>query len=143
MTGYEMFWPIVAHAVLVIILYGLLSIRRSAVVKAGKAAPHQFRENRDEPAESLVVRNSLANQFELPVLFYVISMILYTTQADNLPALALAWLFVISRYAHAYVHVTSNNLRYRGPLFALGYLAVVGMLVWLAMWLTFSTANPL
>jgi hypothetical protein len=138
MTGFEMFWPLVAHAVLVFLLYGLIGLRRAAVVKAGKARPEQFRENRDEPAESLVVRNAIANQFELPVLFYAVSIILFMTQADNLPAVLLAWLFVASRYAHAFVHVTSNNLRYRSPLFALGFLALVGMWVWLGIWLAFS-----
>lgn len=115
MTGYEMFWPLVAQTVLVFILYGLLSLRRSAAMKSGRAKMEQFRENRDEPAESLVVRNAIANQFELPVLFYVVSIVLFMTQADNLPAVALAWFFVAMRYGHAYVHVTSNNLRYRSP----------------------------
>ncbi|MDE1996540.1 MAG: MAPEG family protein [Rhizobiaceae bacterium] len=140
MTGYEMFWPLVAHAVLVYILYGLLGLRRRAVTKAGKIDPSKFRENHaaDEPAESLVVRNNIANQFELPVLFYACSIVLFVTQADNLPAVILAWIFVISRYAHSYVHVTSNNLRYRSPLFALGYIALAGMWAWLLVWMIFS-----
>ncbi|NLS17998.1 hypothetical protein HGP16_15655 [Rhizobium sp. P40RR-XXII] len=140
MTGYEMFWPMVAHAVLVFILYALLGWRRRVLVKAGRIQPEQFRENHpaNEPAESLVVRNSLANQFELPLLFYACCIVLYTSQADNLPAVILAWVFVATRYAHAFVHVTSNNLRYRSPLFTLGFMALVGMWVWLGIWLAFS-----
>ncbi|NRP84585.1 hypothetical protein GFPCMMHI_00462 [Ensifer adhaerens] len=140
MTGYEMFWPMVAHAVLVFILYALLGWRRRVLVKDGRIKPSQFRENHagDEPAESLVVRNSIANQFELPLLFYVCCIMLYVTQADNLPAVILAWLFVATRYVHAFVHVTSNNLRYRSPLFALGYIVLAGMWVWLGVWLAFS-----
>ncbi|MEF0942877.1 MAPEG family protein [Rhizobium sp. BR 362] len=140
MTGYEMFWPMMAHAVLVYILYALLGLRRQSAVKAGKIKRSQFRENHaaDEPAESLVVRNSIANQFELPLLFYACSIALFVAQADNLTAVILAWIFVASRYAHAYVHVTSNDLRYRSPLFALGYIALAGMWVWLAIWMTFS-----
>ncbi|NTJ66872.1 hypothetical protein G6M50_19310 [Agrobacterium rhizogenes] len=140
MTGYEMFWPMVAHAVLVFILYALLGWRRRVLVKAGRIQPAQFRENHaaNEPAESLVVRNSIANQFEIPLLFHVCCILLYTTQADNLPAVILAWIFVATRYAHAFVHVTSNNLRYRSPLFALGFVALVCMWGWLGIWLTFS-----
>jgi len=139
-TGYEMFWPMVAHAVLVFILYALLGWRRRVLVKAGRIQPEQFRENHaaDEPAESLVVRNSLANQFELPLLFHACCIVLYTTQADNLAAVILAWIFVAARYAHAFVHVTSNDLRYRSPLFALGFAALVCMWGWLGIWLTFS-----
>ena len=138
MTGFEMFWPLVAHAVLVFVLYGLLGWRRHIVVKAGRHKLDDFRENRAEPAESLVVRNALANQFEVPVLFYAVSIVLFMTQADNLPAVILAWLFVALRYAHAYVHVTSNNLRYRSPLFGLGFLVLIAMWVWLGVWLAFS-----
>jgi len=138
MTGYEMFWPLVAQSVLILVLYGLLGLRRSAAVKAGRAKIEQFRENRDEPSESLVVRNAIANQFELPVLFYAVSIILFMTQADNLPAVIMAWIFVAARYGHAYVHVTSNNLRYRSPLFALGFLALAGLWIWLGVWLAFS-----
>lgn len=140
MTGYQMFWPLVAHAVLVFILYALLGWRRHTLVKAGRIRISQFRENHaaEEPAESLVVRNSIANQFELPLLFYACCIVLYVTQADNLPAVILAWIFVATRYAHAFVHVTSNNLRYRSPLFALGFLVLGGMWVWLGVWLAFS-----
>lgn len=138
MTGYEMFWPLVAQSVLILVLYGLLGLRRSAAVKAGRAKVEQFREYRDEPSESLVVRNAIANQFELPVLFYAVSIILFMTQADNLPAVIMAWIFVAARYGHAYVHVTSNNLRYRSPLFALGFLALAGLWIWLGVWLAFS-----
>jgi len=139
-TGYEMFWPMVAHAVLVFILYALLGWRRRVVVRAGRIQPAQFRENHaaNEPAESLAVRNSLANQFELPLLFHVCCIVLYTTQADNLLSVILAWIFVVTRYAHAFVHVTSNDLRYRSPLFTLGFLALAGMWAWLGIWLAFS-----
>ncbi|MGV1759501.1 MAPEG family protein [Rhizobium sp. A22-96] len=140
MTGYEMFWPMVAHAVLVFVLYALLGLRRHTLVKAGRIRISQFRENHaaDEPAESLVVRNSIANQFELPLLFHACCIVLYVTQADNLPAVILAWLFVATRYAHAFVHVTSNNLRYRSSLFALGFIVLACMWIWLGVWLAFS-----
>ncbi|MBW9116037.1 MAPEG family protein [Rhizobium cauense] len=137
MTGYEMFWPMIAHVALVYILYMLLGYRRRKLVQAGKVRGSNYRENRDEPAESLVVKNCLANQFELPVLFYACCVLLYITEADNLPAVVLAWIFVALRYLHAFVHVTSNNLRYRSPLFAAGYVVLGAMWLWLAVWMTF------
>jgi hypothetical protein len=78
-----------------------------------------YRENRGEPAESLVVKNNLANQYELPVLFYACCILLYMTEADNLIALVLAWIFVALRYAHAFVHVTTSPA------------------TWLAVWIMF------
>lgn len=138
MTGFEIFWPMVAHVLLVFVLYALLSVRRVGLVRAGKVQVSQFRENRDEPAESLVVRNSIANQFELPVLFHVCCVLLYITEADNIVSLVLAWLFIASRYLHAFVHVTSNRIRYRRPLFMAGVAALGGMWIWLAVWMANS-----
>ncbi|WP_064823062.1 MAPEG family protein [Rhizobium phaseoli] len=135
MTGYEIFWPLLAHVALVYGLYALLGARRAEMVRAGKIAKSDYRENRDEPAESLAVKNCLANQFELPVLFYACCILLYVTEADNIVAVGLAWLFVALRYAHAAVHVSSNDLRYRSPLFAAGYLTLAGMWLWLAAWM--------
>jgi hypothetical protein len=131
-------WPMIAHVALVFFLYWLLSVKRAFAVTRGSAKASQFRENREEPPESLFVKNSLANQFELPVLFYACCVLLYSTEADNLPAVILAWLFVALRYAHAYVHVTSNNLRYRSPLFAAGFVVLLGMWGWLVGWMAFS-----
>ncbi|MBX4908066.1 MULTISPECIES: MAPEG family protein [Rhizobium] len=135
MTGYEIFWPLLAHVALVYGLYALLGLRRGKMVRVGKIRKQDYRENRDEPAESLVVKNCLANQFELPVLFYPCCILLYIAEADNLVALGLAWLFVALRYAHAAIHVTSNDLSYRSPIFAAGYLVLAAMWGWLAIWM--------
>ncbi|MFB9950480.1 MAPEG family protein [Rhizobium puerariae] len=128
-------WPMIAHAALVFFLYWLLSKRRAAAVRAGSAEPGHFRENRQEPPESLLVHNNLRNQFELPVLFYAACLALYVSTADNIGTVALSWIFVLSRYVHSYVHLTSNRLRYRRPAFIVGFLALMAMWVWLAVWL--------
>ncbi|MGX5721267.1 MAPEG family protein [Shinella zoogloeoides] len=131
-------WPMIAHAALIFGLYILLSTRRVGAVRDGRAKAEQFRENRDEPAESLVVKNAIANQFELPVLFYAVSILLYLVDADNPVTVAGGWLFVALRYAHAYVHVTSNRLRYRRPLFIASLLVAMMLWLWLAVWLALT-----
>lgn len=131
-------WPMIAHVALVFALYILLSSRRMRSVRDGHARPEQFRENREEPADSLVVKNAIANQFELPVLFYAVSILLYLVDADNPVTVAGGWLFVALRYVHAYVHVTSNRLRYRRPLFIAGLFVLMAMWAWLALWLAFT-----
>jgi hypothetical protein len=133
-----MLWPMIAHAALVFFLYWLLSRRRFAAVKAGSAEAGQFRENRQEPLESLLVHNNLKNQFELPVLFYVVCIALYVSTADNAATIALAWLFVLSRYAHSYLHLTSNRLRYRRPAFLVGFFTLMMMWIWLAVWMAIN-----
>ena len=103
------------HVVLVYAVYALVSQRRIKAIKVGSAKPSQFRENLVEPPESQFVRNNLANQFELPVLFYPLTIALYVTDSVTTFSVTLAWLFVISRYIHAWIHITSNRIVFRRP----------------------------
>lgn len=133
MNQTAIFWPMIAHVVLVFIIYALIGLRRRAAVQNGSAKVSQFRENVNEPPESLFVRNNLANQFELPVLFHVVCLALYATAGASLVPVVLAWIFVLLRYVHAFIHVTSNRIRYRQPAFTLGFLVLMILWLWLAL----------
>jgi hypothetical protein len=131
MSGTAIFWPMIAHVALVFGIYGLMALRRKQAVEAGSVRISQFRENRDEPVESLFVRNNLANQFELPVLFHACCLALQASGGAGSVVLGLAWIFVVSRYAHAAIHVTTNRIRHRQPAFIVGFLALAAM--WAAL----------
>ncbi len=126
-------WPMLAHVALVYGIYVLMFVRRKAAVEAGEVRISDFRENRNEPPTSLFVKNSLSNQFELPVLFHACCLALLAAGAVGTFALVLAWIFALSRYVHAYIHVTSNRIRFRQPAFSLGFLALGIMWVLLAV----------
>ena len=68
------------------------------------------------PPRATQVANCFQNQFELPVLFYVLTILAIMTRHADFLFVVLAWMFVLTRVVHAYVHVTSNNLRMRGAL---------------------------
>lgn len=133
MNSTAIFWPMIAHVALVYAVYALISRRRIAAIKAGTATAGQFRENEVEPPESRFVRNNLANQFELPVLFHSACVALFVTGAATWPAIVLAWLFVASRYVHAAIHVTTNRIRHRRPVFVIGFVSLALMWFWLAL----------
>jgi len=80
---------------------------------------------------SLQVGYSYSNQFELPVLFYVLTILAWVTRHADLIFVVLAWIFVIFRYLQAYVHVTSNQVRLRGSFF------IVSAIVLAVMWLIY------
>lgn len=127
MEADAIFWPMIAHVALVYGVYALMALRRKRAVETGSAKISQFRENRDEPAESLFVRNNLANQFELPVLFHACCLALHASGGVGTVVLGLAWIFVVSRYVHAAVHVTTNRIRHRQPAFIAGFLSLGAM----------------
>lgn len=132
MSQTAIFWPMIAHVALVYAVYLLVSNRRVGAVKAGRADAGVFRERRAEPDESVTAVNNLANQFELPVLFHAVCLCFFVTQGVSGLVLALAWVFVVSRYLHAFVHVGGNRLRHRRPAFIAGFLVLA------LMWLLFA-----
>jgi hypothetical protein len=77
---------------------------------------------------SLQVGYSYSNQFELPVLFYVLTILAYFTHRAGVVFVVLAWIFVVFRYLQAYVHVTSNKVRLRGSFFIIS--AIVLAIMW-------------
>ena len=83
------------------------------------------------PRQATLFANCFGNQFELPVLFYVLTILAVMTRHADLLFVLLSWVFVVTRVLHAFVHVTSNDLRQRGALFG------VGALVLAIMWLVF------
>jgi hypothetical protein len=80
---------------------------------------------------TLQVQYSFSNQFELPVLFYVLTILAYVTHHAGTLFVVLAWVFVIFRLLQAYVHVTNNKVRLRGIFFIISALALA------IMWIVF------
>ena len=84
------------------------------------------------PLRATQIGNCFRNQFELPVLFYaLIAMALPLRHAD-LVIVMLSWVFVVTRFVHAGIFVSSNDLGRR----SLAWFA--GVLVLLAMWVYFA-----
>src|SRR5271170_1321990 len=74
---------------------------------------------------TLQVAYAFSNQFELPVLFYVLTILEYVTHLAGIVFVVLAWIFVTFRLLQAYVHVTSNKVRLRGGLYGIAAIALI------------------
>jgi hypothetical protein len=127
MNGEQIFWPMLCQVALTYVIYAVGSSRRMNAIKSGSAKPSDFRIPNVEPQPSATAMRNLSNQFELPVLFYACCLTLFVLGATSTVALALGWAFALLRIAHAYVHVTSNKLRYRRPLFIAGFFVLAAM----------------
>jgi len=82
---------------------------------------------------------SYQSQFELPVLFYVLAALVLVTKRLDIVLLVLAWAFVASRFAHAYIHTTSNHVPSRFNAFLAGFVMLVAMWAWFAVRIAFAT----
>lgn len=127
------FWPMMAHVLLVTVIYRYLFSKRVSAVKSGQAKIEAFRIKGQEPDASAQARASLENQFEMPMLFHIACLSLYVTGLATLYPVLLAWAFVISRYVHAWIHLTRNRIRHRLPVFASGGAILLLMWLWLAI----------
>jgi hypothetical protein len=78
------------------------------------------------------VGNCFSDQFELPVLFYILIALALPLRKADLVVVLLSWVFVVTRFVHAGIFLTSNDVRQR----SLAWFA--GVLVLFAMWLYFA-----
>lgn len=128
----------------VLLSFGLLfwmgSLRLSAI---GRREVHGKDVALGQPAwpnRPTQVANCFKNQFELPVLFYLVVVLVIITRTSNFVMVVLAWAFVVTRLAHAFVHTGANDLSQRFFAF------LMGALILLAMWVLFAVrlvAGPL
>jgi len=84
------------------------------------------------PTRATQIGNSFSNQFELPVLLYILIALALPLRHADLVIVLLSWVFVVTRFAHAGIFVTSNDLKRR----SLAWFA--GVLVLFAMWIYFA-----
>jgi hypothetical protein len=84
------------------------------------------------PTKVAQVGNCFSNQFEVPVLFYALIALALPLHKTDLFIVLMSWVFVVTRYAHAGIFVTTNNVRHRGLVW------FSGVLVLLAMWIYFA-----
>jgi hypothetical protein len=129
MQNTMIFLPVLLQVLLTILVYLVLSAAKSRAMKVGLVDLDRRALHNDAWPESVQkINNNIRNQFEVPVLFYVVVIILCMLDAAGALALLLAWLFVASRIVHAYIHLGSNYVPARRAVFTFGVLIVMVML---------------
>jgi hypothetical protein len=121
-------YPMAAHVALCAVLYVLLTVARAPAVWAVGRRP-----DGSNPWAELEPRISanLSNQFEWPLFFYAACLLLIAQQSADVRQLALAWIFVTGRVVHSCVQIGTRNIRLRGLVFTINFVAVLGM--WLCL----------
>ncbi len=85
------------------------------------------------PERAKQISNSYHNQYELPVLFFVLVAFAMITRKADLIFVVLSWVFVISRLIHAYIHTTSNRVPRRFFVYVVALTTLVIMWVYFAI----------
>ncbi len=134
MEKHLIYWPLLAQILIPILVLMLNGKRKSDAVKTGDFDREKAAMDNEAWSKPVILTSkNLANQFQLPVIFYVLCLVLANLDAVSKLALGVAWLFVASRYVHAYVHVSTNYVPNRLRAFLLGavsLLVLFGLTVW-------------
>ena len=124
--------PLFVQIALTLALLSWCAYLRTSALNAGEVRDRDIALREPNwPARATQVANCFHNQLELPVLFYVLTILAWITHHADLLFVVMAWVFVASRLAHAYEHVTTNVVRRRGAIYG------VGMIVLVLMWAIF------
>jgi hypothetical protein len=84
------------------------------------------------PNRATQIGNCYKNQFELPLLFYILIALAMPLRHADLFIVLMSWVFVVARCVHAGIFVTSNDLGQRSTAW------LAGVLVLLVMWIYFA-----
>jgi hypothetical protein len=132
----QILYPVFALFALVVFVLMRMRSMRFAAVRNREVSVRFYQAFQDgsEPEPLRVISRHFVNLFEMPVLFYVVVLMTYVTHNVSGWLVGCAWAYVALRYAHSYVHLTSNHVPVRvGVYFASGA-------VLLLMWATLLVA---
>ncbi len=134
MSQVALVYPLLVQVALTFVLLIWMGRRRTSLLASKEVRPEQVALGQPGwPPRETQVSNSFSNQFEVPVLFYVLVLLILHLRMSDVVHVILAWAFVLSRLAHAFVHTTSNDLRVRGPVYGIGMLILMVMWIWFAV----------
>ena len=118
--------------VLLTFIIACLAVKvRFSSVKTGDVSPKYFRlmDGQDVPDLITKTTRNFNNQFEIPTLFYVVCTLYICFGIESLIALVFAWLFILLRVAHSYIHLTYNHILHRMLTFWASFMCV--MVLWI------------
>jgi hypothetical protein len=106
---FAMVW--VTLAVWVYLFCKRLPFIRSLQLKPNDLTPGEL--SRRAPSSVTTPSDNLKNLFELPVLFYAVTLYLFVTGRVDGVYLWAAWIFVAARALHSIIHCTYNDVSQR------------------------------
>jgi len=122
------------------VMFGMMYFRTSTLRRGETRLQDISLREPNWPKRATQFGYAFANQFELPVLFYVLTIIVIITRHADLLFVLLAWIFVLMRVLQAVVHVTNNNVRMRGAYYGVG--ALILFIMWIIYILRIILALP-
>ena len=126
-------YPLLAMFLLICLVAATMLRRRVTFYKQNRVHPQKTATSSEMAAVMPDSRgpDNFRNLFELPIMFYVATLTIYAAGLICMPHLILAWGYVIARYAHSFIHCTSNVVMHRFYAFLTSCVLLV--CIWLML----------
>ncbi len=132
MSSNLIFYPVFAQVVLTFVLLYATGRVRLAAIRRGEVMVKDIAIGQNAwPERATRFANTYNSQFQLPVLFYAAGIFAQINNAVDEAVIALAWGFVATRLAHAWIYVTANNVQLRFVAFVMGFAVLAAMWAYL------------
>jgi hypothetical protein len=122
------FGPFFATMLLTLVVWMYMYIRRIGFITSNQISPKDLAVPgelaRLSPPAVSNPSDNLKNLFEIPVLFYALTLYLFATKQVDALYVDAAWMFVAFRAMHSAVHCTLNLVMLRFYLYLFSTLAV-------------------
>ena len=106
--------PVCALVVLTaIVWFRMYYVRFSEMKKAGITVKDMYPSNRNLPKAIITSGDNFRNLCEIPILFYLACVLIFFLGLSDHFFVACAWLYVVLRYVHSFIHTTYNKIAHR------------------------------
>jgi hypothetical protein len=128
-------WPTFALVALIFVVWLTLFVQRIRHIKRNPPRAEDFATGTGatryfEPVE--MPANNLRNLFEMPVLYFALVPLLLITHHANHIQVLLAWIFVVLRAVHSFIHIGPKKVMPRFMVYLASCVALS------AMWVGFA-----
>ena len=128
-------YPMAAMVFYVFVLGIINFLARSKAIRAKKLSLGYFKnhdfKNYDAPEHIVRFGRHFDNQFQVPVIFMFTLLAAGIYTPTDRAVFVLAWLFLLTRVVHSWIHLGSNNVLRRAQAYFFGWIVL--MLMWVVI----------
>jgi hypothetical protein len=134
----ELLRPLIAQVLLTACVWVALLTARLVSMIRNRVGMEELKSSAgySKIADTDAISDNFENQFEVPILFYLVLVLLMVSGKSDPGVVTASWIFVVSRGVHSLIHCTFNSVYLRFSAYLTGCLAL-GWIWWRASALWF------
>ena len=132
MDSKSIFFPVVTLVFFTLVVALWMAFTRIRHLRRNRVNPQALADGKRWDEILSEVENpsdALENLFEMPVLFYAVTLAIYTTGQVDATYVTLGWMFVFFRIVQGLIHCTYNGIMHRAMSFWFG--SVILFILWI------------